>query len=166
MPTINFNGKTYNSMEEMSATDRAALEQISNMFVDKNGNGIPDFLEGDVVKNVMSAYTNIVNVNGQTFNNMNELPEDVRAKVQTAFEKMAEMGIVTNESSSNMAQVSSIQVGQAPQFTTTPSPVRQQEYPSSIQEGSGSGAVQLVLLGLFLFFCIAVAVFGAFYFMR
>jgi hypothetical protein len=166
MATIIFNGKTYNTPDEMSAADRAAFEQLAGLFVDKNGNGIPDFLEGDIVKNVTTAYTNIVNINGKMVTDMNELPEDVRAKVKTAFEKMAEMGIVTNESSPNMAQISSIQVGQAPQFTSSPSPIKQQEYPSTIQEGGGPGMVQWILLGLLLFFCIAAVGFGAFYFLR
>ena len=64
MTKIIFNGKTYDTPDEMSATDRAAFEQIAVMFGDKNGNGIPDFLEGDIIKNVSTAYTNIVNING------------------------------------------------------------------------------------------------------
>ncbi len=50
MATIIFNGKTYNSLEEMPANERQTYEQIANMLVDKNGNGIPDFLEGDLVQ--------------------------------------------------------------------------------------------------------------------
>ena len=52
---IMFNGKTYNSLEEMPANERMAYEQMQKIFVDANGNGIPDFLEGDIAKNVMTA---------------------------------------------------------------------------------------------------------------
>src|SRR6185369_15432573 len=118
MATIVFNGKTYNGPEEMSAADRAAFEQLAGMFVDKNGNGIPDFLEGDIVKNVSTAYSNIVSINGQAFNNMNEMPEEMRAKVQGAFQKMSELGIVPPQPASTMAQF-----GQTPPTPfATPSP--------------------------------------------
>src|SRR5689334_16571009 len=96
MATIIFNGKTYNSLEEMPPEARQAYEQIANMFVDKNGNGIPDFLEGDMVKNIMSAFTSTdFNFNGQTYQNMNDLPPEAREKVQAAFQKLNAMGIVT-----------------------------------------------------------------------
>ena len=45
---IIFNGKTYNSLEEMPANERQAFEQMQQIFVDANGNGIPDFMEGDI----------------------------------------------------------------------------------------------------------------------
>ena len=57
---ILFNGKTYNSLEEMPAKERQAYEQIRKIFVDANGNGIPDFLEGDIVKNVITAFTSAI----------------------------------------------------------------------------------------------------------
>src|SRR5258706_9763534 len=99
MPTILFNGKTYNSIEEMPVDVRSAYQQVADIFVDKNGNGIPDFLEGDMVKNVITAFTSNVNVNGQTYNNMNELPPDICAQVQGAFEKLSALGMVTNNNS-------------------------------------------------------------------
>lgn len=99
MPQIFFNGKAYNSLEEMSVTDRQAYEQIADMLVDKNGNGIPDFLEGDIVKNISNIYTaaSTIDFNGNTYNDFNELPPDVQTKVQTAFNQMAGMGIVPQE---------------------------------------------------------------------
>jgi hypothetical protein len=167
MATIIFNGKTYNTPDEMSAADRAAFEQLAGLFMDKNGNGIPDFLEGDIVKNVTSAYTNIVNINGKMVSDMDELPDDVRAKVQTAFEKMAEMGMVQNPSAPMMTHAGHIGSDHvAPlssQFTTTPS-ITSQEYEPTIQEGNRPSIVQWILLGAFLFFCLMIAVAGAVYF--
>ncbi len=104
MPTILFNGKTYNSIEEMPVDVRSAYQQVADIFVDKNGNGIPDFLEGDMVKNVITAFTSNVNVNGQTYNNMNELPPDICAQVQGAFEKLSALGMVTNNNSPSIPQ--------------------------------------------------------------
>jgi hypothetical protein len=167
MATIIFNGKTYNRPEEMSAAERATFEQLSGLFVDQNGNGIPDFLEGDIVKNVSTAYANIVNINGNMVSDMNELPEDVRAKVQTAFEKMSELGIVENPSAPMMphaGHVGSAHVApQSSQFTTTP-PITSQQYTPTIQEGNRPGILQWILLGALLFFCVMITVAGAVYF--
>src|SRR5689334_2543316 len=128
MAKIIFNGKTYDTPDEMSATDRAAFEQIAVMFGDKNGNGIPDFLEGDIIKNVSTAYTNIVSINGQAYNDMNEMPEEMRAKVQSAFQKMSELGLVPPATMSTTPPVDSAQIGQpSPQFISTP-PITSQSY--------------------------------------
>ncbi len=85
---IIFNGKNYNSLEEMPANERMAYEQMQKIFVDANGNGIPDFLEGDVAKNVMTAFTSVINYDGKVYNTMDELPAEARQKVQDAFAKL------------------------------------------------------------------------------
>lgn len=164
MATINFNGKTYSSIEEMPALERQAFEQLSNILVDKNGNGIPDFLEGDLVSNVISAYSSNFNLDGKTYTNINELPDDVRNQVQSAFEKISELGIATKTSSPMMTQINSVQVTRKPQVTSQP--VVSQEYPSAIQEGSGSSTLQWALAGIILFFCVIIATLGVFYFIR
>ena len=93
---IVFNNKTYNSLEEMPANERQAYEQMFQIFKDENGNGIPDFLEGDIAKNVSAAFTNVVHFNGKVYNNLDELPPDARQKVQDAFAKLNQLGIVAN----------------------------------------------------------------------
>lgn len=167
MATIIFNGKTYNTPDEMSAADRAAFEQLAGLFMDKNGNGIPDFLEGDIVKNVTTAYTNIVDINGKMIN-ASDMPEEMRARVQDAFQKMSELGLVTNSSAPTMmhaGHVGSDHVAPlSSQFTTTPS-ITSQEYAPTIQEGNRPSILQWILLGAFLFFCLMVAVAGAVYFL-
>ena len=91
---INFNGKTYNSLEEMPGNERQAYEQLQKIFVDANGNGIPDFLEGDVAQKVVTAFTSVVNHDGKIYNNLDELPPEMRQKVKDAFAKLNEMGIL------------------------------------------------------------------------
>jgi hypothetical protein len=92
---IVFNGKAYNSLAEMPANERMAYEQMQKIFVDANGNGIPDFLEGDIARNVMTALTtNVVNYDGKVYNSLDELPADARQKVQDAFAKLNQMGII------------------------------------------------------------------------
>ena len=91
---IIFNKKSYNSVEEMPANERQAYEQMFQIFKDENGNGIPDFLEGDVAKNVTTAFPNVVHYNGQMYNNLGELPPEARQKVQEAMSKLSQLGIV------------------------------------------------------------------------
>lgn len=163
MAKIIFNGRTYNTPDEMSPTERATFEQLAGLFVDQNGNGIPDFLEGDIVKNVSTAYANIVSINGNMVN-ASEMPEEMREKVQSAFQKMSELGLVPDASTSMMTQVNSMQMGQqTPQFISSP-PITSQEYPPMIQEDSRLGVLQWALLAAFLFFCGMIAVVGGIYF--
>ncbi|MFN8411751.1 MAG: hypothetical protein U0Z26_05135 [Anaerolineales bacterium] len=129
MPTIMFNGKTYNSIEEMPANERLAFEQVSNMLVDKNGNGIPDFLEGDIAKNVMSVFTSSVNINGKTYSGIDELPEDVRQRIQGAFEKLNQHGMISKTSDHMIVQTKFNQTTGA-----LSEPFVSKEYAPAIQE--------------------------------
>jgi len=158
MSTILFNGKTYNSLEEMPANEKLAYEQIANMLVDKNGNGIPDFLEGDMAKNVMTAFTSSVIVGGQSYSDMNELPPEIRAKVQGAFEKLSELGIVTKNS-----PLAASQIKQEPLAASRP--LVSPEYNPAIQEGKSSPLIWLVV-GMLLIVCLAAAVVGIFFLLK
>lgn len=44
--TIVVNGRTYSSLDEMPPEARAAYQQMMGVFADKDGNGVPDILEG------------------------------------------------------------------------------------------------------------------------
>jgi hypothetical protein len=93
---IIFNGKPYNSLEEMPANERQAYEHLQQIFVDANGNGIPDFMEGDMARNVMTAFTTrVVSEDGKIFNGLDDLPPEKREKVEKAFAKLTQMGILT-----------------------------------------------------------------------
>jgi hypothetical protein len=166
MAKIIFNGKTYNTPDEMSPTERATFEQLAGLFVDKNGNGIPDFLEGDIVKNVSTAYANIVSINGNMVNT-SEMPEEMREKVQNAFQKMSELGLVPDASvpmTTHADHFGSEHVApRSPEFISSP-PITSQEYPPTIQEGNRPSVLQWLLLGAFLLFCGMIAVVGGFYF--
>jgi hypothetical protein len=163
MPVIFFNGKTYNSLDEMPANERQAFDQLSTMFVDKDGNGIPDFLEGDMAKNVMTAFTSSVNLNGQTYNGLNELPPEVRAKVQGAFQKLSELGIVTKDSP-GMIQVQAAQTGQTQMAPSQPLVTPQ--FSPAIQDDKKSSPMMWVVVGLGLALCATLAFIAVFVFSK
>lgn len=160
MAQIFFNGKTYNSLEEMPPEARQAFEQLTNMFVDKNGNGIPDFLEGDIVKNISSFYNaaKTINYNGNVYSNVDELPSDVQEKVKTAFAKMGDMGLVSPSSYEEHA--SKHTVHNEPYIKSTPFVSR--EYKPVIEEDKGTNPLLWLLIGGAVALCIAAAVVGFF----
>jgi len=150
---IVFNGKTYNSLEEMPANERKAFEQMKQIFVDANGNGIPDFMEGDMFRNVMSMASTNGTYQGQVLNNLDELPPDVREKVQNALEKLKQFGLV-----SNVPNVQGSTKGVSPAFEPAfqPSkPLIPQE--PTIQESGGNRWIVFAMLLAGAIFCAAVA---------
>lgn len=164
MTSITFNGKVYNSLEEMPSNERQAYEHMMKIFVDANGNGIPDFLEGDIVKNVMVAAKNI-SADGKIYEGMNELPNELRAKIQTAFEKMNELEVVTKNTSPMMMEVNSVQV--TPKEPDAQSqPFVSREFSPAIEEEKSSSALPWVLGVAALLFCLALAAFALFYFIQ
>jgi len=94
MAQIFFNGKSYSSLDEMPASERAQYDQIMSVFTDADKNGIPDIFEGDIIKNVIKlASTNIV-VNGQQVQSLESLPPEARQKIEQAMAKMSSMGLL------------------------------------------------------------------------
>jgi len=92
--TISFNGKTYNSLEEMPADQRAAYEQVMSFMKDENNNGIPDMFEGDVIQKMMGMASTRVVVNGQEVLGMESMSPEARAKFDKAMAKLSQLGIL------------------------------------------------------------------------
>ena len=157
MQIIIFNGKTYNSIEDMPANERQAYEQVSQLLVDKNGNGIPDLLEGDMAQNVLAAHSNNahVTVNGKVYHTLEDLPRDLRQSVDGAFKMLSTMGMLTTPADTNTPPPQAVS---KPFLPSQPS--------SAIEEDSRTGAFTYVILGVVLCFALAVAAFAAFYFMN
>jgi hypothetical protein len=97
---IVIDGKTYNSLDEMpedvrrnyedamrnvgSAPTSAAnpMQSLNDVFADANNNGIPDIIENQVM-NLTGGMTFVVN--GQTYNSLDALPPEARAKYEQAM---------------------------------------------------------------------------------
>lgn len=163
MPTIHFNGKMYNSLEEMPEQERQAYEQLTGMFIDKNGNGIPDFLEGDIVKNISNIYTtaSTIKFDGNTYNNFNELPANVQSKVKTAFNTMSSMGLAPENTYEEHANQHSVHNEEYVKST----PFVSREYNPVIQEDSGSNIKTWLVMGLAIMACLGVMAIAAFIFL-
>jgi hypothetical protein len=153
MASITFNGKTYDSLDEMPANERLAYEQMMNIFVDKNGNGIPDFMEGDIVQNVMSAYSSKVDVNGHTVHSLDDLPPEVRQSVNSAFQVMSNLGMIPGVPAEFQNQ--NRPVSREPMATSKPFVSR--EYNPTIQEEKTNTPLIVALIGLGLLVCLGAA---------
>src|SRR6266498_3909586 len=87
---LNFNGKTYNSLDDMPPDVRAQYEAVSNVFADKNQNGVPDIMENLMGAGAIRMQTNTIIYDGKTYTNVNDLPPEVRAKYEAAMGKLAD----------------------------------------------------------------------------
>ena len=153
METISFNGKTYNSLEEMSADQRAAYEQVMSFMKDENNNGIPDMFEGDAIQKMIGMASTSVVVNGQEVQSIESLSPEARAKFDKAMQKLNQLGIHPTETqkpqelpSQSIPQIAPSE----PAFTQSPSPA--QSSPSAITEDTGPrfGLVIVLILAVFL----------------
>lgn len=84
---IIFNGKTYRSVDDMPPDVRQAYESLMQIMADKNQNGVPDLFEGQLSRQVQSTRTTNIIYNGQSYNNLDELPPEARAKYEAFMGK-------------------------------------------------------------------------------
>ena len=166
MSILSFNGKTYNSLEEMPADQRAAYEQVMAFMKDENNNGVPDMFEGDVIQKMigLAANTRIV-VNGQEMQSLEALPPEAREKYDKAMQVLSRMGMLPAGMQGTSFQSAPQISTREPTFVKSPSII--QSAPSAISEDTGSrtAVILLAVLGV-LILCAATAAVGIWYFMR
>ena len=153
MPTIIFNGKTYNDINDMPADERQAYDQMSGIFADKDGNGIPDFMEGNIAMSVMNASASGFVVNGKTYASLDEMPEDMRTKMRSAFDALASAGLVSKSTFVQMTEAKTI-----PRSQPTPQPS------AVIEEERGGKTFTLILGGMVLCSALAAVAMAFYYF--
>jgi hypothetical protein len=94
--SITVNGQTYSSIEEMPPEVRRQYEFAMGLLADKDGNGIPDVLEGRDVP-VQADSGNLINssfvtkvmastikVNGQEYSRWEDVPSTIRDAIEKA----------------------------------------------------------------------------------
>ncbi len=150
MPQITFNGKVYNDLAEMPASERQAYEQIMGHFKDENQDGIPDIFQGDVVSNIVEAIasTDFV-VDGKQVGGFKNLTQEQRLKLEKGMSILQKMGIIK--------EMPNLDGGiHAPHPTAMPvwddaelrasKPLIQQK--SAIQEDRGGSRLAIILVAL------------------
>jgi hypothetical protein len=88
---INFNGRMYNSVEEMPPDIRRAYEQVMGIFSDKDQNGVPDAFEGIAsagAEPIGLQSNNIFIYEGRRYQSVDELPLEARQKYEQALGRL------------------------------------------------------------------------------
>ena len=149
MPKITFNGKTYNDLAEMPASERQAYEQLMAHFKDENQDGIPDIFQGDVVNNIVQAVasTNIV-VDGKQVGGFKNLTQEQRIKLEKGMGMLQKMGILSeipNLDGIHPAHPEAMPVWDDTEIRAS-KPLFQQA--SAIEEDKGSSRLIIIALAL------------------
>jgi hypothetical protein len=95
---ITINGQTYPSVEAMPPEVRREYEVALSLLADRNGNGIPDLLEGKGIsvtrddhglihKELVSGASTRIFVNGKEYSSLEEVPAAMRQALENAWKK-------------------------------------------------------------------------------
>ena len=151
MPQIHFNGKTYNDLAEMPATEREMYDQLMSVMQDADGNGVPDIFDGDVVSNIIEVVKKSGYGDGEQITALEQMSPEMRARLSKGIGLLNEFGLL-----SEMPDIPS--GSQAPTWEDAkirPSkPIIQTQ--SAIQEESGVSRT-MILLALLVALAVCVA---------
>jgi hypothetical protein len=94
MPQIHFNGKTYNDLAEMPASERQMYEQMMSALADEDGNGLRDILEGDVVANIIAMARKSGYGDSEQVAALEGISPEMRARISKGIAKLNELGLL------------------------------------------------------------------------
>jgi len=94
MSKIHFNGKTYNDLAEMPATEREAYEQLLSIFKDEDQDGTPDIFQGDVVSNILEVVKK-TSGDSEGVAALEQMSPLMRAKLSKGISKLYELGLIS-----------------------------------------------------------------------
>jgi hypothetical protein len=158
---IHFNGKTYNSIEEMPPEARQAYEQALALLADQNANGLPDFVDGlmqgqspeEVLKplnTLSSTFTQVV-YNGQTYASPEAMPPEARRAYEQAMGALDQNANGLPDAFENIGFKAGA-ASPAPGPAATPSSAPMPYTPAGLDSGpsgSGAGRTRFVALAVF-----------------
>lgn len=94
MPQIRFNGKTYNDLAEMPATEREAYDQLMAIFKDEDRDGTPDIFQGDVVGNLIEIVKK-TSGDPEKAAALEQISPAMRARISKGVAKLYELGLIS-----------------------------------------------------------------------
>ncbi|MGD8404388.1 MAG: hypothetical protein PVJ21_12055 [Anaerolineales bacterium] len=94
MPQIHFNGKTYNDLAEMPATEREAYEQLMSIFKDEDQDGTPDIFQGDVVGNLIEIVKK-ASGDPKAAAGLERMSPEMRANISKGVARLYELGLIS-----------------------------------------------------------------------
>lgn len=147
MPTIHFNGKTYNDLAEMPATEREMYDQLMAVMVDEDGDGIPDILEGDVVSNLIEVMKKSGYGDSEGVSTLEQISPKMRERLSKGVELLSKFGL--------LSEITDLpHTSQIPRSRSTPTwedaEIRPSKPiltpPSTIQEETGASRVLIIFV--------------------
>jgi hypothetical protein len=94
MPKIHFNGKTYNDLAEMPATERQAYDQLMEIFKDEDQDGTPDIFQGDVVGNIIEIMKK-TGGDSEGVAALGQMSPLMRARISKGLAKLYALGLIS-----------------------------------------------------------------------
>lgn len=164
---IVIDGKTYHSVEEMPPDIRQKYEQAMQSLGDANNNQIPDVFETlnifadkdkdgipDVLENLTASHATVnsmkIIVDGKEFDELENLPPEIRARYQKAMSKIdANQNGIPDSAEGKFNNASQHVMSVSSSAETSRRPMAQPVSP--ITAPDTSNGLMLVLAGLFLF---------------
>lgn len=87
---IFFEGKQYDSAEELPPEARNKYEQAMSKLKDENKDGVPDVLENVLPMGTTTLQTNKIVFDGKMYDSPEQLPPEAREKYEQAMSKLAD----------------------------------------------------------------------------
>lgn len=95
MPKIHFNGKAYNNIAEMPATEREMYDQLMSVMMDEDGNGVPDIFDGDVVGNIIEVVKKSGYGDSEQITALEQMSPEMRARLSKGIAMLNEFGLLS-----------------------------------------------------------------------
>ena len=130
MPQIHFNGKIYNDLAEMPATEREMYDQLISVMRDEDGNGVPDIFEGDVVSNIIEVIKKSGYGDSEGVSALEQMSPEMRARLSKGIAMLNEFGLL-----SEMREFSKQE--QAPNLGRCGNPPFEADHPVPIRDSGG-----------------------------
>ena len=81
--------------KDLSPEDKKIYDDTYGILGDRDSNGQSDFMDDEYCQSLLKGGLDGVVLRGVTYKSFEEMPEDVRAKMQNAFNSLFSMGMLS-----------------------------------------------------------------------
>ncbi len=81
--------------KDLSSEDQKIYDEIYGIMGDRDSNGKSDFMDDEYCQSLLNGNQNGVILRGVTYKNFEEMPEDIREKMQQAFNSLFPIGMLS-----------------------------------------------------------------------
>lgn len=81
--------------KDLSLEDQKIYDKTYGIMGDKDGNGQSDFMDDEYCQSLLKGNQNGVVLRGVTYKSFEEMPEDIRGKMQHAFNSLYPIGMLS-----------------------------------------------------------------------